>query len=159
MSAVELRMATAADVNTLARHRWEMFFDMGVSLEADRDEYEAATAAYFEPRIGRGEWFAWIAASGGETVGGAMLLLSDMPPRFGPAKKMILQCRQGLVMNVFVEAPFRRLGIARQLMDAVVEFAAERHVAILNLHASLKGRPLYEAMGFVPTNEMRLFLD
>jgi hypothetical protein len=39
---------------------------------------------------------------------------------------------------------------------SVLAALAERKVRRIVLHASDYGRPLYERLGFVPTNEMRL---
>jgi predicted N-acetyltransferase YhbS len=46
--------------------------------------------------------------------------------------------------------------VGEALMRAVLTALAERKVRRIVLHASDDGRPLYERLGFVPTNEMRL---
>jgi hypothetical protein len=43
-------------------------------------------------------------------------------------------------------------------MLAVHEWARERGLGAVALHASDDGQPLYEALGYRPTNEMRLDL-
>ena len=63
--------------------------------------------------------------------------------------------QQGLVVNVFTERPYRRQGLARRLMQEVLQWAAFNGVASIVLHASPDGRALYEQLGFVPTSEMR----
>ena len=40
-------------------------------------------------------------------------------------------------------------------MDEILGWAPGAGIVRLVLHASADGRPLYEALGFVPTNEMR----
>jgi GNAT superfamily N-acetyltransferase len=60
-----------------------------------------------------------------------------------------------LVLNVYVEPHWRRRGLARRLMQEILEWAPTAGVARLVLHASREGRPLYEALGFTATNEMR----
>ncbi len=62
---------------------------------------------------------------------------------------------QGLVLNVYTEPAWRRQGAGERLMRAVLEWSAARGLASLILHASDEGRPLYERLGFVGTNEMR----
>ena len=44
------------------------------------------------------------------------------------------------------------------LMLAVHDWARERGLGAVALHASEDGQPLYEALGYRPTNEMRLDL-
>jgi GNAT superfamily N-acetyltransferase len=72
------------------------------------------------------------------------------PKEFRPKRAMIL--------NVFVDEEYRRRGIARALMEQTIAWCREDGFAFVGLHASDKGRPLYESMGFKPTNEMRLSL-
>jgi len=62
---------------------------------------------------------------------------------------------QGVVLNVYTEPTWRRRGLAALLMQHVLEWAEANKVKTLVLHASGDARPLYEKLGFVPTNEMR----
>jgi predicted GNAT family N-acyltransferase len=45
--------------------------------------------------------------------------------------------------------------LARALMAAMLEWCKRERIAKVVLHASQDGRPLYESLGFVQTNEMR----
>ena len=66
--------------------------------------------------------------------------------------------RRPWVVNVYVEQAWRRRGLARQLMDVMVQWSRAAGYSNLFLHASDDGRPLYESLGFGATNEMRLKL-
>jgi GNAT superfamily N-acetyltransferase len=61
---------------------------------------------------------------------------------------------QGLVVNVYTEREWRRRGLGEMVMRAIIDWSKEHGVASLALHASDMGRPLYERLGFEPTNEM-----
>jgi len=61
-------------------------------------------------------------------------------------------------MNVYVEPQHRRGGIASELMNTVIDFARSKGAASVTLHASPKGKPLYEKLGFTPTHEIRILL-
>ena len=61
---------------------------------------------------------------------------------------------QALILNVYCEPEHRRRGLARELMAAMLEWCKRERIAKVVLHASQDGRPLYESLGFVPTNEM-----
>ena len=59
------------------------------------------------------------------------------------------------MLNVYTEAAHRRRGVARALMDVMLGWCRDRDISRVLLHASDEGRPLYETLGFLPTNEMR----
>jgi hypothetical protein len=50
------------------------------------------------------------------------------------------------------------MGLARQLMLLMIQWLKEQGFSSVSLHASDAGRHLYETLGFIPTNEMRLRL-
>ena len=57
-----VRTATVADAPILARHRAEMFRDMGVLPEHLLDVLVDASRRYFEEAIPSGEYVGWVAA-------------------------------------------------------------------------------------------------
>ncbi|MGZ3522556.1 MAG: GNAT family N-acetyltransferase [Vulcanimicrobiaceae bacterium] len=64
--------------------------------------------------------------------------------------------RTGYIFGVRVEPAYRGNGIAARLTRACIEFLREIECIEIRLHASDAGRPIYERLGFSPTNEMRL---
>jgi GNAT superfamily N-acetyltransferase len=52
-----------------------------------------------------------------------------------------------------------RRGIARRIMQAMLQWLAEQGIQRVTLHATDVGRSLYEALGFEESNEMRLRLE
>jgi GNAT superfamily N-acetyltransferase len=60
-----------------------------------------------------------------------------------------------LIVNVYTEPTWRGRGIARALMQALMDWADTAGCDRVLLHASDAGRPLYQSLGFAPTNEMR----
>jgi GNAT superfamily N-acetyltransferase len=137
-----------------------MFTDMGT---LPRPLYEAlvtATIRYLEQAMPSGEYVGWLAAPSDmpETiVAGAGILQRRVPPHphDGPGGVTVAAGRQGIVLNVFTERPWRRRGLAELLMRHVLAWVASNGVETLVLHASADGRSLYERLGFVATNEMR----
>ena len=70
----------------------------------------------------------------------------------GPAIPTIGQCRRATILNMYTDPPFRRQGIARRLMQTMIDWCRKEGFVRVDLHASDKGRPLYESLGFEPTN-------
>jgi GNAT superfamily N-acetyltransferase len=69
---------------------------------------------------------------------------------------MFAEGRHGLVINVFTEPEWRRQGIGELLMKEIIQWSREEKIDRLVLHASDYGKNLYQRLGFVLTNEMRL---
>jgi GNAT superfamily N-acetyltransferase len=154
--AVEIHAATAADHQVLAHQRVAMFRDMGeVHASTEPDLLDAATL-YFASAIRTGEYSAWLARTPeGVIVGGAGVQRRSLLPRPSPRGAGLLLGLEGVVLNVYVEPSWRRRGIARALMQAILDWAPTVGIVRLVLHPSAEGRPLYESMGFVPTDELR----
>ena len=52
------------------------------------------------------------------------------------------------LMNVYVKKEFRRKGLAKKMLELLIEEAKSRKVTEISLDATEKGRPLYESMFF-----------
>jgi len=137
-----------------------MFSDMGTLPRPLYDGLVEGTVSFLERAIPSGDYLGWFAVSSQkpqEIVGGVGILLRRVPPHplKPPAGVALAEGRQGLVMNVFTERPWRRRGIAELLMRHLLAWVEESGLDTLVLHASDEGRRLYERLGFVATNEMR----
>jgi GNAT superfamily N-acetyltransferase len=153
-----IRFATPGDAETIARHRAQMFREMGDLADADYESLVSETAAFLRGALASGEYIGWLATPASNpaiVAAGAGLQIRPLLPHPQPGKRGLIAGRQGLILNVFVERPYRRHGLARSLVREVLAWAASHNIGSIVLHASRQGRPLYEQLGFVPTNEMR----
>jgi GNAT superfamily N-acetyltransferase len=155
-----IRPATPADIDIIAGHRAAMFRDMGSAAPELTEAIVAATRGYLADAMPRGEYVGWLATSAGEphsvVAGAGVQLRRVLPfPRRAPSPPGVAAGRQGIVVNVYTEKRFRRRGVARQVMVAVLTWAWAQKLDSLVLHAAPEGRRLYESLGFVATNEMR----
>ncbi len=149
-----LRRASTTDLDTLVAHRQFMFRDMGYNDEAALKSMSAKFRTWLLAHMNAGDYHAWlVSAPDGSIAAGAGLWLMDWPPHMLGAGT-----QRGNILNVYTEKNFRRGGLARQLMDAILLWCGENRVDTIVLHASPAGRSLYEGMGFQPTNEMRRHL-
>jgi len=153
-----IRRATAADAGVLARHRAEMFRDMGQLPDGLSDTLIDAARAYFTQAIADGRYVGWVAElddRSGEIVAGAGLQLRELLPRPDAVRERLVRGPQALVLNVYTERAWRRRGVADALMRELLRWCRGNGIESVVLHASGEGRPLYEKLGFRPTNEMR----
>jgi GNAT superfamily N-acetyltransferase len=160
VSVFDVRWATAADADVIARHRAEMFSDMGHLPQPLYPDLVARTVTYLREAIPRAEYIGWLASSNDTPdvviAGTGVQLRRILPhPMTRVGKNRVAHGNQAIVLNVFVEKPWRRQGIAALLMRHVLEWASSADIDTLVLHASDDGRVLYERLGFVQTNEMR----
>jgi GNAT superfamily N-acetyltransferase len=154
-----VRPADTRDIAHLARHRAAMFRDMGQLAAPADDALERATASYLREALPRGEYLAWVAEQDGPpatVIGGAGVQLRPILPRPHPGTTDLELGPEAIVLNVYVEPDWRRRGVAKALMRTVLDALTEWNIRRVVLHAAPDGRGLYERLGFVLTNEMRL---
>jgi ribosomal protein S18 acetylase RimI-like enzyme len=160
-----VRTATFADRATIAHHRVSMFRDMGRIGDGQVDELRDATMAYLADAIPKGEYVGWFVAPAvtpSRVVAGCGLSLRNIQPFpwcWPDGTSVIAGGREALVVNVYTEKEFRRMGLARRLMTSMLEWGRMNRLDRIVLHAAPDGRPLYESLGFEPTNEMRYMGD
>lgn len=154
----KIRRATVRDAEVIAWHRARMFQDMGDVSGDAFDILRTKAQARLEQWIDSGQYFGWLAtpADKPETiVGGAGIQLQPILPH--PVDTSTIgEGRQGTIINVFTEPQWRRHGVAGLLIKEIVAWSRSERLDRLILHASGQGRPVYERLGFVPSNEMRL---
>jgi GNAT superfamily N-acetyltransferase len=148
-----IRPTRSDELSIVLHHRRQMYVDMGTRDVSMLDEIEEASRGIFGEGLRNGNYRGWFAEVGGQVIaGGGVLLLSFQP---GPREPRPMR---PFIVNVYTEPAYRRRGLARQLMQVMVAWCRAEGYAGVTLHASAEGRPLYESMGFEPTNEMRLRL-
>src|SRR5882672_6936801 len=128
-----------------------MFRDMGDLSGDDVARFENAAFVYIRQMMAERRYLGWLVERHGEVVAGAGIIISQLLPRPGA----IEGGAQALIANVYCEPEHRRRGLARALMTAMLDWCKHERMAKVVLHASPDGRPLYESLGFVQTNEMR----
>jgi ribosomal protein S18 acetylase RimI-like enzyme len=150
-----IRRATLADVDILIAHRRGMFHDMGYHDAAALDAMCAKFRPWLVAKMEAEQYLAWLASPGEDTTitAGAGLWIMDWPPHM-----VGTQGRRGNVVNVYTAPAYRRQGLARRLMDTILDSCRADSLDVVVLHASKEGRPLYDSIGFTATNEMRLIL-
>ena len=150
---IAIRKATVADLATIVNHRCGMFRDMGTDT-ATLDAIERNSRPYIERGLREGWYHGWLAIAHSQVAAGAGVIIYDWPT--GPLDPG--QTQRAYLLNVYTEAKFRRRGLARKLTELAIEWTRAHGFKVLWLHASSHGKPLYEDMGFEPTNEMNIKL-
>lgn len=153
---VSIELATEEDAPALVQLRRAMMYAIDL---ADHDgEWRMHALRYFEDNFRRGQIIAVVArADDGAIVSSAVAEL-----RFNPPSPWNPRGASAYVHTVSTRPNFRRQGISLRLMNRLIEELRERHITVVDLHATAQGAPLYRSLGFTPrepANEMRLRLS
>jgi GNAT superfamily N-acetyltransferase len=148
-----IREASPSDIPEILRQRRRMYEDIHHTDSVVLDAVVSLSSAYLKTAMANGSFRAWLAADGDSIVAGGAVLISPWP-----AHPYDLECRRATILNVYTDPEYRRRGIARKLMQTIIAWCQSEGFARVTLHASDEGRHLYEALGFEPSNEMRLKL-
>lgn len=149
-----IRPATleTTDIEAIVHHRRSMFRDMGYIDDVTLQAMSARFQPWLRQKMEANEYLGWFAlAPDASIAAGLGLWLMDWPPHMVATGRW-----RGNILNVYTEPAYRRAGLARALMQTALEWCTANQVSAVILHSSSDGRPLYESLGFEPTNEMRL---
>ena len=148
----KIREAEPSESAIILHHRRSMFRDMGEGTVEELDRMVEVATPWLARALADGSYRHWLALDGlGRVAGGGGVLLSPWP-----ANPYETCTERAVILNVYTEPEFRRRGVARQVMTAILEWIKGYGLRAVNLHASDEGRRLYQKLGFQPTNEMRL---
>src|SRR5262249_40512634 len=125
--------------------------EMGRLPEAEMASFERDAAPIIEAAIQGGTYRPWFAENGsGDIVAGGGIQLRPLLPR--------PECRlapEAIILNMYVQPAHRRRGLARRLLEGMLDWCKAQNIVRIVLHPSDQGRALYESMGFQPTGELR----
>ena len=153
------RFATLNDIPVLVNHRRWMFEDMAAAQgekypKAGLDAMDAAYAAQLHAEMPLGASRVWVIEDAGKIVASGAIRYADWLPRPDGKKRGMVY-----VHSVYTVPDYRRMGLARHVLQAMIDDCRAQGWPRITLHASEAGKSLYESLGFVPTNEMRLVLE
>lgn len=157
-----IRQAAPDDVAVIDWHRARMFQDISLVPNELFESFRTKALDRLSKALASGDYFGWLAAEPKrpeKIIAGAGVIIRVVPPfphRDETGKIRIAEGRQGIIVNVFTEPEWRRRGIAKLLMKNIIAWSREQSLDDLVLHASEHGHALYQQLGFVLTNEMRL---
>jgi len=149
-----IREAGLNDLHHLVHHRRAMLEDMGHRDPAILRRVDQVSQEYFSEALRLGTYKAWLAeVPEARIVAGGGIVIAAWPGYPGESL-----AKRAWILNMYTEPEARRRGIAKQLLQSMLDWCRNEGLSTVSLHASPAGRPLYESLGFQPTNEMRIIL-
>jgi GNAT superfamily N-acetyltransferase len=148
-----IREATPDDIPEILRQRRAMYLDMDYEDSPELAKMLSTCEPYLHRSLAGGSFRSWLAFVNHEIAGGGAVIISPWL-----SHPYDLECHRATILNVYVYPEFRRQGVGRMLMQTMIAWCRRQNFASVFLHASKDGRPLYDSLGFEPTNEMKLKL-
>ena len=151
---IEVREATLLDLPVILHQRRQMFHDMGLVDPAALDAMDATAEPFFRRALSDASYRGWLAVeTNGRVVAGGGIWLAPWPPH--PRSPIPVR---PFILNMFTEPEYRKRGLARRVMEVIMDWCRTQGFGWVSLHASEQGRPLYASLGFELGNEMRIHL-
>ena len=154
--AFNVRRATSVDIPEIVDLRIAFDLELAGPHPAERaDEHRASIEAYLRSHVPDGRYRMWVADAAGVVVGMAGMVVIDRPPH--PRSR---RAPEAMVFNVMTAPAWRRRGVGRAVMEALIDDSRALGCRRLVLRASDDGSHLYAALGFSdPGNWRQLDLD
>ena len=152
LAQYSLRAASPADAGTIARHRALMFRDMGSISDHEVEPLFASSVRWLTALLAAREYAGWLALQGTVIVAGGGVQLRDV----GPVPGCLRMGRWGHISNLYTAPDHRRHGLARLILEKILDWGETNHLDQITLSASPQVRPLYDSLGFLPTSHLRL---
>jgi GNAT superfamily N-acetyltransferase len=151
-----VRRAGPRDLDLLVAHRHRMWLDIGGRLRRDLDRADPVYRRWVRRETAARRFVGFVVEDArGRPAGSGAVWLVPTQPRPG---RLGRKPRMPYVMSMFTEPAVRGRGVATRIVREMIRWARRRGYARIFLHASRQGRPVYERLGFVSANEMRLDL-
>ena len=143
---MEYTIATAKDIDLLMSSRLEM---LKVVNDLPQDyQYDDVIVNESRDYFLNGDHITVLVIDNGEVIGCASMSFMRIMPTFShPTGK------RAHLMNVYTRSEYRRQGIARKMVEILIDETWKRGATEISLDATTMGRPLYESLGFKPTTE------
>ena len=140
MEGIFFRKADIADIPRLVELRLQQLQEEGAEPTID---LSTVLTEYFEKNIQNGSFISWLASYEGAIIATSGMTIIQRPPYYGNPTGYV-----GILSGMYTLKPYRRKGIARQLLGLIVDEAKSHGCGLVQITASDVGVYLYHNFGF-----------
>ena len=132
----------------MAQLRVNLLQDTGeLQNTSDIQAFMTISAQYFTEAISNRTYIGWVAESEGQLVGtGGVNVFRRLPYPANPVGE------EWYLLNMYTLPAYRGFGIGSAITRAAIDYAKASGVHRVWLDATDEGKPVYEKVGFIPTN-------
>ncbi len=137
---MEYRKLTEKELDTFIEMRINQLREEGAKEEVDLLPY---LKEYYHRHMEDGTFVSWLAVDKDKIIGTSGMSFVEKPPYFGcPSGKI------GLISSMYTNPNYRRMGIAKELLNRVINEARSYGCGTVQITASDMGVKLYTDYGF-----------
>lgn len=137
---INFRKLIESDLPAFIQMRVQQLREEGARREID---LEPSLWDYYSRHLHDGSFVSWLAMDGDHIVGTSGLSIVEKPPYFSNHSGRI-----GLLSSMYTIPAYRRQGIARALLEHMIQEARIQGCGVIQITASDMGILLYTACGF-----------
>jgi len=146
---LSIRLATASDAITLARHRCAFRSGLDAPCE-DEESFLQRCGDWMQERLeDQGRWKCWVAEQDNTIIGNLWMQLIEKIPN--PVKEPEFHA---YVTNFYVREEARGRGVGARMLGVALEWAKAQDVQAVILWPTEQSRPLYERHGFAVREDL-----
>lgn len=138
---ITYRKLTTSDLDTFISMRITQLREEGATEDID---LVPALKDFYNRHLADGTFVSWLALDGEKIIGTSGMSFVEKPPYFSCPTGRI-----GLLSSMYTDPGYRRMGIAKELLNRVVSEAREYGCGAVQITASDMGVKLYTSYGFV----------
>lgn len=139
-----VRLATSADAALMAEYRLRFNIELSPPQPQEViDRLRSDLIQYFQTHTDNGDFISVIAFYGEEVAG-----IGSMEPRIIPGNFKNPSGRWGFILNMYTVPEFRKRGVARAILNKLIQTGTECGLTAFELLATKDGQPVYEKAGF-----------
>jgi GNAT superfamily N-acetyltransferase len=148
---ITYRKADITDIPQLIHLRLQFLKEMYPKADSSQDErLSEHLGNYLTTHLSQDNFVNWFADESGKVIASAGIVFYNQPPLYHN-----LEGKVAYLLNVYTLPAYRRRGIAKTLLQKIMDEAKRRNTGKISLHTSNEGRTLYEQFGFLAgDNEM-----
>ena len=140
--AIKYEKATETDIQDLTEIRIDFLTEDYGSLSEDQiQKMRTSLPAYYTNHLNQD--LIVYTAKAPELIACAFLLVTEKP-----SNPSFINGRTGTILNVYTKPEYRRQGIAKKLMNHLLEEGKKLDLDFVELKATEDGFPLYRSIGF-----------
>lgn len=142
-----IKKADKSDIKELIDIRIKFLkYEFKETIKNNESNIKRELLSYFKEHLNK-DFYTYIALNRNKIISSAFISISNMPSGIN-----FINGKIGTVLNVFTVEDFRRQGIAKKLIEKLIEDASYMNLDYIELNSTKEGYELYTKLGFKEIN-------